>query len=76
MDVMMKLSPFVGKYVDVEWVQKNIWKFTDEEIEKIANNQMIDIQKNAQMQSIAIATQEKFGLLPDPAAPPQNPAGT
>lgn len=70
LDAAMKCDQFVGKYVDTQWMQKNIWNFTDEEIEKINNGIMLDLQNNAQKQAVAVATQEKFGLLPDPNAPP------
>jgi hypothetical protein len=54
LDTLMKIDPFVGKYVPALWVRKNILRQTDEEIEELnkqmeEENQVLAAQQQQQM---------------------------
>ena len=71
LDTLTKIDPFVGKYVSIEWVRKNVLQQTDEDMEEInaqmeQENAIIAQQQQQQMiaqqQADAQAQQDNMAL--------------
>lgn len=71
LQTVMQLDPFVGKYISKEYIQRDVLKFTDEQIKEM--NSKMDEERKEDI---------KNGLIPDPSqmdpsqfVPPQSNEG-
>ena len=64
METLQTLDPYIGRYYSIKWVQQNVLKMTEDEIEEMEAQMNLESQIAIQKQANQLQMQQKAGLIP------------
>lgn len=64
METLQTLDPYIGRYYSVKWVQQNVLKMTEDEIDEMQAQIDLEAQVLIQKQAAQLQMQQKAGLVP------------